>query len=253
MELDEIDSLKIFPQALRKVVALTGAGISAESGVPTFRGPGGLWKQFRAEDLATPQAFKNDPKLVWEWYIYRRQIIAKSNPNPGHIAIVELQQIIMDNFLLITQNVDGLHRRAGSKDLIELHGNIFLNRCNQCSRRFPDDVLNFEVLPPLCPNCQGEIRPDVVWFGENLDPVSIEDAFAASRRASLFLSIGTSAIVHPAASLPLIAKENGAMLIEINPERTPLTPLADCALPYPSAIALPPLKDKIQKLRAAQA
>lgn len=250
MDLSEIDSIELNPGHLERVVALTGAGISAESGVPTFRGAGGLWQQYRAEELATPQAFAADPKLVWEWYLYRRQLIASAEPNPGHASLVDLENVLGDHWTLITQNVDGLHRRAGNKNPLELHGNIFVNRCNDCSQRYSDDTLNFESLPPVCLNCQGPIRPDVVWFGENLNPVTIEDAFLKSRQAALFLSIGTSAVVHPAASLPVVAGESGALLVEINPDSTPITPLADVVLSYPSAEALPLLIEKIKRIKS---
>jgi NAD-dependent deacetylase len=230
-------------------VALTGAGISAESGVPTFRGAEGFWSRFRPEDLATPQAFASNPKLVWEWYLYRRQLIAQANPNPGHQALVDLESLLGLSFSLITQNVDGLHQRAGNKKTLELHGCIFINRCSKCFQRFSDDALSFKDLPPVCPKCRGAIRPDVVWFGESLNIATIEDAFAISRQATLFLAIGTSAVVHPAATLPLAARENGAYLIEINPEATPLTAEADTALRFSSAVALPIL---VQKIRSIQ-
>ncbi|TKJ40300.1 NAD-dependent protein deacylase [candidate division LCP-89 bacterium B3_LCP] len=248
MDLTEIDSFDISADHLRKVVALTGAGISAESGVPTFRGEGGMWRQHRPEELATPQAFASNPQMVWEWYLYRRQIIAQSNPNAGHDALVELEKVLKDRFILITQNVDGLHRRAGHKNPIELHGNIFLNRCNSCSERYPDDTLDFDKLPPLCLNCQGQIRPDVVWFGEGLNHVTIEDAFLHSQQATLFLSIGTSAVVHPAAALPVVAKDSGALLVEINPDRTPITSLADAVFTDSSAQVLPDLVNKIKQI-----
>jgi len=248
MELQELASLNLTSRDLQRVVALTGAGISAESGVPTFRGPGGFWKQRRPEELATPQAFASDPVLVWEWYLYRRNLIAQADPNQGHQSLVELENLLGDHFTLITQNVDGLHRRAGSREPIELHGNIFLNRCNQCSSRFSDDALDFDNLPPLCPKCKGPVRPDVIWFGEGLNPVNIEDAFSKSHEATLFLAIGTSAVVHPAASLPITAKDNNAILIEINPETTPISPLADCIIRSPSARALPELVVMIRRI-----
>ncbi len=247
-ELEEIYSLELPPEYLRRVVALTGAGISAESGVPTFRGEGGLWKKHRPEELATPQAFGADPQLVWDWYIYRRNLIAATQPNPGHQALLELESLLGDAFTLITQNVDGLHARAGSKNIIELHGNIFVNRCNECHKRFSEDSLNFDQLPPECLSCGGAVRPGVVWFGEGLDSIAIEDAFSNSHQATLFLSIGTSAVVHPAASLPQIAKQNGAYLLEINPERTPLSSLADVVINGSSAKVLPPLVEKIAQV-----
>jgi NAD-dependent deacetylase len=252
MDLPEIDSIELTPDHLESVVVLTGAGISSESGVPTFRGEGGLWRQYRPEELATPQAFAADPQLVWEWYLFRRQIIASAKPNPGHAALVDLEGLLGNRLALITQNVDGLHRRAGNREPLELHGNIFVNRCNDCSQRFPDDTLNFDTLPPVCANCQGPIRPDVVWFGENLNAVTIEDAFSRSRLSTLFLSVGTSAIVHPAASLPVVAKENGAHLIEINPDSTPISPLADTVIRATSAEALPLLVERIKLIQAKQ-
>ncbi len=251
MESKDFDSLHFTPRQLQRVVALTGAGISAESGVPTFRGEDGLWKQYRPEELATPQAFMSDPELVWEWYFYRRQLISEAEPNPGHKALVELERLLGDAFTLITQNVDGLHRRAGSEKPIELHGNIFVNRCHDCARRFPDDALNFEELPPRCPDCGGPVRPGVVWFGESLNPVDIEDAFMKSQQATLFLSIGTSAVVHPAAALPETAKRSGAHLIEINPSSTPLSPLADRVIRESSSQALPRLVEAVRRTLAS--
>jgi NAD-dependent deacetylase len=247
MELKDFDSFNFTSEQLQRVVALTGAGISAESGVPTFRGENGLWKQYRPEELATQQAFLADPVLVWDWYIYRRRLISEAEPNPGHDALVQLEKLLEDGFTLITQNVDGLHRRAGNENPIELHGNIFVNRCNDCAHRFSDDTLNFAELPPKCPNCGGWVRPGVVWFGENLNPVDIEDAFMRSQQATLFLSIGTSAVVHPAAALPELAKRNGAFLIEINPASTPLSPLADLVIRDSSAQSLPRLVDAVRR------
>ncbi|MFH1862112.1 MAG: NAD-dependent deacylase [bacterium] len=248
MEWSEIDSLLLSEGHLKRIVALTGAGISAESGIPTFRGADGYWRQYRPEELATPEAFASNPHLVWEWYIYRRQLIAQSRPNSGHLALFELENLLADRFTLITQNVDGLHARTGNKRTLELHGNIFLNRCNRCFKRFSDDVLDFSLFPPSCPKCSGAIRPDVVWFGESLNISVIEDAFGSSRMATLFLAVGTSAVVHPAASLPIAAHENGAFLIEINPDATPLSPFADCVLRYPSAKVLPLLVEKIRQV-----
>ncbi len=248
MKIAELESLEIVPARLSKVVALTGAGISAESGIPTFRGTDGYWNRFRPEDLATPSAFAAQPKLVWDWYLFRRELIASSAPNPGHHALVELAAILRQDFTLITQNVDGLHQRAGSANLLELHGNIFNNRCDDCARRFPDEALDFQSLPPACPNCRGAIRPDVVWFGESLNISVIEDAFSLARQASLFLSIGTSSVVHPAASLPLVALESGALLIEVNPDSTPVSSDAHVALKYSSVQVLPALVEKIRRV-----
>jgi NAD-dependent deacetylase len=248
VRLPELDRLRLSQGHLEKVVVLTGAGISAESGVPTFRTADGYWSRYRPEDLATPEAFASYPQLVWQWYLSRRQTIAQANPNPGHYALVEIANLLDSRFTLITQNVDGLHQRAGSRHLMELHGNIFTNRCSNCSRRFSDDVLDFQNLPPVCPACHGAVRPDVVWFGESLNISTIEDSFSHSREASLFLSIGTSLVVHPAASLPLVAAENGAFLIEINPEPTPLSKEANLSLRAPAAQVLPRLVGKIRKV-----
>ncbi len=224
----------------RRVVALTGAGISAESGVPTFRdAQTGLWARFKPEELATPEAFRRNPKLVWEWYAWRRQLVAQVEPNAGHRALVELEHRVPE-FTLVTQNVDGLHQRAGSRDVIELHGNIARTKC------FDEDTLVDEwvdtgEIPPRCPRCGGWLRPDVVWFNEMLPERAIERAIAASRVCDVFLSIGTSALVHPAASLPFEALEQGATVIEINPEETPLTGHAHFRLAGPAGMILPAL------------
>jgi len=222
------------------IVVLTGAGISAESGVPTFRGEGGLWRKYRAEDLATPEAFARDPNLVWEWYRYRQRVIGKAEPNAAHDALVRLERSA-PRFLLITQNVDGLHRRAGSKQIVEIHGNIFRARCEADGESCELTGEEEETIPKS--RSGGMMRPDVVWFGEMLPAGAIGDAHRASEGASLFLSIGTSAVVYPAASFPLVAKERGARLIEINPEETPLTPHADIAFQGKAAEILPGLVD----------
>jgi NAD-dependent deacetylase len=227
--------------------ALTGAGISAESGVPTFRGKEGLWGKFRAEELATMDSFMDNPKIVWEWYNWRRKLITEVKPNPGHTAIAELERIT-ESFCLITQNVDGLHRAAGSELILELHGNINDSKCVECGEPFaessdidPDDI-------PSCSDCGGQIRPDVVWFGEMLDDRVIGRALEEAEQAEVFFSIGTSALVHPAASLPLVAKQAGALLIEINPEATPLTELADYSIRQQSGQFLPLLVTRLKEL-----
>lgn len=229
----------------RRCVVLTGAGISAESGVPTFRGKDGLWGKFRPEELATMDAFLANPKIVWEWYNWRRQLIAETKPNPGHLALRDMESVF-DRFLLVTQNVDGLHRTAGSNDVLELHGNINLNKCLECAQMYPDEVdINPDEVP-ACPKCGGQIRPDVVWFGEMLEADTINRAFEESSQADLFFSVGTSALVHPAASLPLEAKRSGATLVEINVEPTPLTDLADFFVQEPSGEFLPRLVEAIK-------
>jgi NAD-dependent deacetylase len=220
-------------------VVLTGSGISAESGVPTFReAQAGLWGRFDPQELATPEAFERDPGLVWDWYAWRRKLVAQAAPNPGHLAIAEMQDLFQ-NLTLVTQNVDGLHQSAGSRDVIELHGNIRRTRCSVEG----DEVEDYEESgsPPVCPSCGAPLRPDVVWFGEMLPPGVLETASGAARRADLFLSVGTSSLVYPAAALPYEALESGATLVEINPSETPLTPHADYALRGPAGDVLPRL------------
>ncbi|MBM3324243.1 MAG: NAD-dependent deacylase [Calditrichaeota bacterium] len=231
----------------RSISVLTGAGVSAESGVPTFRGKEGLWSKFKPEELANLQAFMANPELVWEWYEYRRRIIDQVQPNPGHYALAQWEKEA-GSFHLITQNVDGLHQRAGSGKVIELHGNILHNRCLRCGNTSQSREVHFEGKVPGC-SCGGMLRPDVVWFGETLPEKAIEEAFAAAETADLFLSVGTSAIVYPAASLPQVAKSSGAVLIEINVEHTALTPIADHFLQGPSGEILPVLFEKWRTVR----
>jgi NAD-dependent deacetylase len=231
-------------RAARSVVALTGAGISAESGVPTFRdAQTGLWAKYSAEQLATPQAFLAQPRLVWDWYAWRRQLTAKANPNPGHLALVQLQARFRE-FTLVTQNVDGLHARAGSRDVIELHGSIATTLC--FDERTPvADFTDDGLAPPRCPGCGALLRPGVVWFGESLPLEALARAERAARSCDVVLSIGTSSLVQPAAGLPLLAKQRGALLIEINPSPTPLTPHADEVLSGPAGQVLPQLLQQL--------
>ncbi len=203
------------------VAVLTGAGISAASGVPTFRGKDGIWKKFKPEELANYNAFVKNPKLVWEWYEWRRSLIKNVRPNPAHYALVDLENMYKD-FAVITQNVDNLHSLAGSNKVIELHGNIMRNKCIECDKPFEGDFDPGKEIPK-CPACKGMIRPDVVWFGENLPENQISAAQELAMRCEVFFSIGTSSLVEPAASLPYMAKGNGAYLVEINIEETPLT------------------------------
>jgi NAD-dependent deacetylase len=218
---------------------LTGAGISAESGVPTFRGADGLWNNFKAEELATPEAFARDPKLVWEWYNWRRERIAPALPNAAHRALVQLE-IRTRNYTLITQNVDGLHERAGSGRMLKLHGDIWRLRCTGCGANWPDRRVPLPKIPPHC-RCGGLARPDVVWFGEPLPDGMIKEAEHAVSEAGVFLVIGTSANVYPAAGLIPCAKQGGARVIEINTEDTPYTEMVDCALRGPAGELLPKL------------
>ena len=217
------------------VAVLTGAGISAESGIPTFRGAGGLWRSFRAEDLATPEAFARDPKLVWEWYDWRRGLIAAAQPNAGHRALAELERR-KDNFSLITQNVDGLHDRAGSRNLLKVHGDIWTIRCTGCGMERDDRQTPLEKIPPRC-SCGALERPGVVWFGEGLPDEVWSRAQHAALRADVLLVVGTSAVVYPAAGLAGLAKT----VIEINVAETPVSAGADFSLRGPAAEILPEL------------
>ncbi len=226
-------------RAASSVAALTGAGISAESGIPTFRGAGGLWRQFRPEELATPEAFARDPGLVWEWYAWRRELIAGAQPNPGHRALAELEQG-KPQFALITQNVDGLHERAGSRNVLKLHGDIWISRCNDCGRERRDGQAPLEELPPRC-ECGGLLRPGIVWFGEALPASVWQAAEKAAQTAEVFLVIGTSAVVYPAAGLVWLARSAGAKVVEINPEETPLSGQADRSLRGSAGELLPRL------------
>jgi NAD-dependent deacetylase len=229
---------RLLAQAERLVV-LTGAGISAESGIPTFRGPEGLWRTFRPEELATPQAFARNPQLVWEWYDWRREKIAQARPNPGHEALVRLESLIPE-FLLLTQNVDGLHRLAGSRRLLEIHGSIWEVRCLTCGVVKEDRRVPLPLLPH-CEACGGPLRPNVVWFGEALDPGVLRQAEAALTRCQVVLVVGTSAVVQPAASMALWARRSGAQVVEINPDSTPLTAHCDFTLSGKAAEVLPVL------------
>jgi NAD-dependent deacetylase len=225
--------------AARRVAVLTGAGVSAESGVPTFRdAQTGLWAKYRPEDLATPRAFRLNPRLVWEWYAWRRELVAQAKPNPAHLALAELAALVPE-FSLITQNVDGLHQRAGSSDVIELHGNITRSKCFN-EDKVIDTWEDTNEIPPRCPDCGGPLRPDVVWFEEALPEQALDRAICASEACEVFLSIGTSALVQPAASLPLRAARQGT-LVEINPQPTPLTREATFVLTGPAGGVLPEL------------
>ncbi len=230
-------------QALRTaghIVMLTGAGVSKESGIPTFReAQTGLWAQYDPTELATPQAFRRNPQLVWEWYQWRRSLVANADPNPGHFAIAQMETLI-PAFTLITQNVDGLHQRAGSIQVIELHGSIQRTKCFE-EETIVETWIEDGQIPPHCPHCGGLLRPDVVWFGENLPQEAIEAAYIAAETADVFFSVGTSGLVEPAASFPHIAHSRGALLVEVNPTETPLTVLADFVLTGASGEILPPL------------
>ncbi len=211
-----------------RVTVLSGAGVSAESGVPTFRGPGGLWESHRPEDLATPQAFRRDPALVWRWYHWRRGLIAACQPNPAHLALAQFESRVPD-FCLITQNVDGLHRLAGSRRVLEIHGSLWRVRCLGCGAVGEERRLDLPA-PPLCPECGGLLRPDVVWFGESLDDDLLGRAWRAAAESQVMLVVGTSAVVQPAASLAQVARRAGAYVIEVNLDPTPNTRQVDSSL-----------------------
>lgn len=214
----------------RRVAVLTGAGISQPSGIPTFRDAAGLWKEFDIAEYATPEAYARDPQKVWAWYAWRYRKAMEAQPNRAHLLLAVLEERIGEGFLLVTQNVDGLHGRAGSRRLLELHGNIARGRCERCSQRFAlPDPAQF-VPPPCCPSCGHRGRPDVVWFGELLPAGAYQQAERAFAEAEVVLVIGTSAEVEPAASLGRLASLRGAYLIEINPNPTPLSSWADCVL-----------------------
>ena len=229
------------------VTVLTGAGISAESGIPTFRDPGGLWEKFDPQELANVEAFLDNPELVQGWYRHRRQVVEDAEPNAGHRALADLEAHGSD-VAVVTQNVDDLHHRAGSSTVIELHGNITHNYCMDCERAAAPDTVDAAIqegTPARCPECGGLIRPDVVWFGEMLPPDAMERADAATHRADVFLSVGTSAVVYPAARLPVAAQEQDAYVAEINPDTTGITDNVDESIRGPAGEVLPDLVDAV--------
>ncbi|MFP4370268.1 MAG: SIR2 family NAD-dependent protein deacylase [Candidatus Kapaibacterium sp.] len=228
------------------VAVLTGAGVSAESGIKTFRDPDGLWAKFNPAELASVDGFMANPELVWSWYKHRKDIVFSSAPNPGHYAIAEMETIF-PNFSLITQNVDRLHQRAGSGKVYELHGNIIDNHCLDCHKPFEGETTLPDKQLPRCPECGGYIRPSVVWFGEMLPAEAISGAELAARNCDAFLTVGTSAEVFPAASLPYTAKQSGAFVIEVNPTRTSFSDYADYRMAAPSGEALPKLLNEFKK------
>jgi NAD-dependent deacetylase len=241
----------------RSLVVLTGAGVSKESGVPTFRDAvEGLWAQYDPQQLATPQAFMQNPKLVWDWYEYRRGMVREAVPNPGHHALADLQRR-SPQFVLITQNVDDLHERAGSRDVIHLHGNIAQSKCFYHCQGDPTLIevaaLTWDTTsgPPPCPHCGRPVRPDVVWFGEILPESALRRAEAACRRADVVIVVGTSGMVEPAASLPRLAKHAGATMIEVNPDYSMLTRFADVVLRGASGVMLPRLLEVLDTAQDA--
>lgn len=230
------------------VVFFTGAGISAESGIPTFRGKDGIWNKLKPEELANFDAFLRNPEMVWEWYSHRKKIIHQSEPNPGHKAIAELQNHFKE-VTVVTQNIDNLHRRAGSKAIYELHGNIERNYCIKC-RAFYNEELPFIGKVPTCTKCGGLIRPDIVWFGEYLPQDEFKASANASKNCDVFFVVGTSAVVYPAASLVYTARENGAYIVEVNIEETEISYLADKSFYGEAGKILPAITEELKKEKA---
>lgn len=243
---ENVTSLIETLHGMKRVAVLTGAGISAESGIPTFRGKDGLWKKHRAEELATPSAFSENPKLVWEWYDWRRGLIAPKEPNSGHRVLARWEKIF-PSFALITQNIDGLHQKADSKNILELHGNIWKLRCMEEGTITENHEAPLEEIPPHCPDCGALLRPHVVWFGEPLPSSILHKAFLLSSSCEIMFVVGTSAIVQPAASLPLTASEAGAKIVEINPDPTPLTSYSDFSFRGKAGEILPLIDEELNR------
>ncbi len=234
----------------RHAIAFTGAGISAESGIPTFRGSGkdSLWSKFKPEELATPEAFERNPKRVWEWYVWRMNLIRKARPNPGHEALARLEELEVIK-AIVTQNVDGLHQRAGSKRVIELHGSIWRVKCSNPACTFKASISEPpEEIPPKCPSCGHYLRPDVVWFGEPLPQDAWSEAVSLAEASDAVLVVGTSGAVYPAAYIPLIVKERGGTVIEVNVAESSITPYADVFLKGKAGEVLPNLLMAVSKL-----
>jgi NAD-dependent deacetylase len=236
----DLDTLARRIEQAKRLTILTGAGVSAASGVPTFRGPAGLWRNHRAEDLATPQAFANNPLLVWQWYAWRRELIVACRPNPAHDVIATWS--LRPGCQVLTQNVDDLHVRAGTRSLVRIHGSIWELSCwEQCERGatpWRDESVPFATLPPRCPHCRGLARPAVIWFGESLRGDDLRAALRATA-CDLFIAVGTSAVVYPAAGLVHEARGGGAFTVEINPEATPASAAVDLAIHGAAEVTLP--------------
>lgn len=230
-----------------KIVFFTGAGISAESGIPTFRGEDGIWNKLSPEELANFNAFMRNPKLVWEWYQYRRKIIHNSQPNAGHLAMIEFEKYFSE-VTVITQNVDNLHRRAGSKTVYELHGNIEKNYCIKCKKRYDEDIDFLDGIPKC--ECGGLIRPDVVWFGEYLPTDQLRKSEQATISSDVFFVVGTSAVVYPAAGLVYTARQYGSFIVEINTETTEVSKICDVSFQAKAGDILPKIVDEVKKLKS---
>ena len=244
MSRDLIHRVASWLRDAKHAVVLTGAGISAESGVPVFRGPGGLWRQFRPEQLATPEAFARQPELVWEWYLWRRARVAEAQPNAGHVTIAEWQRT-RESITLLTQNVDGLHRRAGSASAIELHGNLWRVKCVAECGYTTQDHHGAPARTQLRCECGAWLRPDVVWFGEALNSQTFDAAIGAAEQADLLFVVGTAAVVYPVAALPQMAGRRGARIIEVNVDETPLTAEAHAVLRGPAGEILPAIQEAL--------
>lgn len=249
MDLDVSDELCERFRSAGRAVVFSGAGVSRESGLDTFRGAGGLWEKMRPEELATPQAFRREPAKVWQWYGWRYEKATGARPNPAHLALVEWEGLF-PSFVVITQNVDGLHRRAGSRSLLELHGTILQARCSRCGRMrdMGEAIAESPEEPPVC-DCQGRFRPAVVWFGENLDPDVLNAAYEKASDCDLLVSVGTSSTVYPAAGLIEVAHRSGACIVEVNPELTPFSALAHLRIAAPAGEAIPKLTEEIRRCR----
>lgn len=244
-----IDSVAKLLSNAKRVTVLTGAGVSKESGIPTFRdAQTGFWENYRPEDLATPEGFLNDPKLVWTWYDYRRKMLNDVSPNPGHDAIVQLEKLV-DKVTVVTQNVDGLHQRAGSTDVIELHGSIKKFHCFDNQHEAADVPFDLEE-PPSCAVCGSMIRPGVVWFGEALPEKQLRRGVSECEASEVILVVGTSSLVQPAASLPISGYQRGAKIVEVNPDATPMSRMAEVILQGPSGEVLPKVVARLNELIA---
>jgi NAD-dependent deacetylase len=249
-DLEIPDEIRNRLRGARRAVAFSGAGVSKESGLDTFRGAGGLWERMRPEELATPEAFAADPGKVWRWYAWRYRSAAGAEPNPAHLALARWETLF-PSFSLVTQNVDGLHARAGSRALLELHGTLLVARCERCGRRrdMGEAIAESPEEPPRCP-CGGRFRPAVVWFGESLDPEVLGRAHREAARCDLFLSVGTSSTVYPAAGLIELAWRAGACVVEVNPEPTPFSRLVHLQIAAPAGLAVPRLTEEIERCRS---
>ncbi|MFA7289084.1 MAG: NAD-dependent deacylase [Melioribacteraceae bacterium] len=234
-------------QYAKRLVFFTGAGISAESGISTFRGVDGIWNKMKPEELANIDGFMKNPDLVWHWYQHRRQIVHDSKPNAGHVVIAELENYY--DVTVVTQNVDNLHRRAGSSNVFELHGNIERNFCIDCKTPFSETELNLESSNPKCKNCGGRIRPDVVWFGEMLPQDQFSGSQSAADSSDICFIVGTSGLVYPAAYIPIEAKQAGAFLVEINIENTEMSRFVDESFIGKSASILPEILTEVKKIK----